>query len=731
MALTPRRDPAWAFQAYRPEATVNAKGEKIEDLFGANVFTLERMRERLPKAVYKQLLATIRSGEAVDHTIGDAVAIAMRDWAVDHGATHYTHWFQPLTGLTAEKHDSFITPTVDGRALQEFSGKDLIKGEPDASSLPSGGLRTTFEARGYTAWDPTSPAFIVENPNGTVLCIPTAFCAYTGEALDKKTPLMRSMEALSRQARRALALFGADAGVQRVTTTVGSEQEYFLIPRGFYQARPDLLACGRTLVGAAPAKGQELEDHYFGQIPDRVLAFMLEAELELYKLGVPVSTRHNEVAPAQYEIAPIFEDANVANDHQQLVMIVLQRLAPKHGLEVLLHEKPFNGVNGSGKHNNWSMSTDTGVNLLDPGESPGQNMQFMFFCTAVIRAVYRYGGLLRTSVASAGNDHRLGANEAPPAIMSVFLGEQLHEIYRKIEQQPAAQGAAADAGLMGLGVNVLPPLPKDTGDRNRTSPFAFTGNKFEFRAMGSNQSIAGPNVILNTIVAESIDHMAGELEKRTTGGESLEDALRAVIREVMRDEGAENVLFEGDNYSAEWEQEAAKRGLDNLRDTVESQENLLSDRHTELFEGYGVLSSRELASRFEIYTEQYVKTINIEAETLARLARTQLLPAALKHQQQLAETVRASEQAGGSASGARRQLDRISALVDGLDQALGELVKVNDHESPEKILDHARYMRDTVIPAMHAVREQCDAIERVLPDELYPMPTYTDMLLTR
>jgi glutamine synthetase len=708
----------------RPEALSAAA---VEDLFGCQVFTMDRMHRVLPEGVCEKLIATIERQEALDASIADAVAIAMRDWAMEHGASHYTHWFQPLTGLTAEKHESFLTPTVGGGAVAKFSGSALIQGEPDASSFPSGGLRTTFEARGYTAWDPTSPAFIYRNRNGSVLCIPTAFVAWTGEALDKKTPLLRSSQVLGREALRALRLFGSDSGVYRVVATCGAEQEYFLIDRNFYFARPDLITCGRTLFGARPPKGQELEDHYFGQIPERVLCFMLEAENELYKLGVPVKTRHNEVAPGQYEIAPLFEDANVANDHQQLTMTVLASLAPRYGLQALLHEKPFAGVNGSGKHLNWSMATNTGANLLDPGETPHQNMQFLFFCTAVIRAVHRHADLLRIAVANAANDHRLGANEAPPAIMSVFLGEQLQEIFHQIQQ--GGSSAGRPAGFMGLGVDQLPPLPMDSGDRNRTSPFAFTGNRFEFRAVGSSQSIAGPTVVLNTIVAESIDFMATELEKAVDDGAELEQALHRLIREIMQESSP--VLFEGDGYSKEWHEEAERRGLPNHPDTIEALHHLLDAKNVELFEKAGVLSQRELESRLEIYTEQYVKALNIEAETTASIARTMILPAAIEFQERVARSVNAATAAGCDPEGARALLGEVCNAVSELQAALDRLERVNAPPRPASRFERAGLMRDEVLPAQKATRAVADRLEKLMPDGLWPLPTYRDLLFIK
>src|SRR5688572_5193376 len=543
---------------------VDFKKTHVKDLFGVNVFNEEVQKQRLPKPVFKALQKTVRLGVPLDPMAADAIASAMKDWAIEKGATHFTHQFQPMTGITAEKHDSFLSPNGDGTAIAEFSGKELVRGEPDASSFPSGGLRATFEARGYTAWDPSSPPYIMEAPNGATLVIPTAFVSWTHEALDKKTPLLRSMDALSAQAKRILKLFGKN--INKVFTTVGPEQEYFFIDRQFYLARPDLINAGRTLFGAPPPKGQEMEDQYFGPIPERVIACMADAETELFKLGVPVKTRHNEVAPSQYEIAPIFEDSNLATDHQQLVMEIIRKTASKYGLAALFHEKPFAGINGSGKHNNWSMSTDEGENLLNPGDTPHDNAQFLVFCSAVIRAVAKYPELLRVSVASAANDHRLGANEAPPAIISIFLGDQLQDIINQLEQGPPKSTKAG--GFMDIGVSVLPKLPKDAGDRNRTSPFAFTGNKFEFRAVGGSQSIAGPNTVLNTIVAESLDFIATRLEQATQGGKSLNAAIQELLPGIIKE--SKKVIFNGDNYTDAWHKEAEQRGLPNIRNTVDS-----------------------------------------------------------------------------------------------------------------------------------------------------------------
>ena len=603
-----RQDAITAVTNYKPlNGQWNFRDASITELFASNVFNEEVMKDRLPKPTFKALLRTIKKGEKLDPNVADAVAMAMKDWAIEKGATHYAHVFYPLTGLTAEKHDSFMNPTGDGKALAEFSGKELIQGEPDASSFPSGGIRATFEARGYTAWDPTSAAYILENPNGTTLCIPTAFCSWTGEALDKKTPVLRSMQALNKQAQRILKLFGhPDAGP--VMASAGPEQEYFLIDRNFYFARPDLLTAGRTLYGAKPPKGQEFEDHYFGAIPDRVLACMLDCERELFKLGVPVKTRHNEVAPSQYEIAPVYENANVATDHQHLIMLMLQRSAQKYGMTCLLHEKPFAGINGSGKHVNWSLGNPLG-NMLEPGDNPHDNAQFLVFCAAVIRAVHKHAELLRVAVATSGNDHRLGANEAPPAIISVFLGSQLTEVFEQIEKGTASK--SSHGGTLTVGVDTLPPLPKHAGDRNRTSPFAFTGNKFEFRAVGSSQSIAGALVVLNTIMSESLDYMATKLEAATGGDPTkLNAAVQSLLKSVITEH--KGVIFNGDGYSAEWHEEAAKRGLPNLKNTVDSLPVLLKPESVALFEKYGVLTEREVHSRYEIYMERYCKDINAE-----------------------------------------------------------------------------------------------------------------------
>jgi glutamine synthetase len=684
-------------------------------VFGLNVFSPAVQRQRLPKAVYQQLQGTLARGEAIDTSLADQIASAMKEWAMEKGATHFTHWFQPLTGSTAEKHDSFYAPTGEGTAIADFSGKELIQGEPDASSFPTGGIRATFEARGYTAWDPTSPAFILENPNGAVLCIPTAFASWTGEALDNKIPLLRSMDALSKSAIRALRLFG-DQKAGRVFTTVGPEQEYFLIDEQYYFERPDLINTGRTLFGAKPPKGHELDDHYFGSIPERILACMLDVERELAKLGVPIKTRHNEVAPNQYEVAPVFENSNVGCDHQQIVMQVLQQVARRYGLVALLHEKPFAGVNGSGKHNNWSMGTDTGDNLLEPGETPHDNLQFLFFCTAVIQAVNEHQALLRASIASAGQDHRLGANEAPPAIISIFLGAELLKVFEAIESGSADGGT--EKGFLGLGTEVLPPLPMHGGDRNRTSPFAFTGNKFEFRALGSSQSLSLPNTVLNTIVAEALDTMSSSLESALEGGKSLDDAVPSIVREVWTANKA--VVFEGDNYSDEWHAEAEQRGLANLRTTPDALPWLVEDGAVRVFSDYSVLSRRELESRYEVQVEQYVVKVNIEAETAASIARTMLLPAAVRH----LELLRAAE--------VPALIDETSALVDEFVTAIQALEQANaHHQGEEGSLDHAAYMRDTVLPAMDRVRDVADRLEKVVADDLWPLPKYEEMLFIK
>jgi len=686
-------------------------------VFGANVFSPAAQRRRLPKHVYKALQRTLARGEALDTSLADAVAQAMKEWAMEKGATHYTHWFQPLTGSTAEKHDSFYGPAGDGTAIAEFSGKELIQGEPDASSFPTGGIRATFEARGYTAWDPTSPAFILENPNGALLCIPTAFTSWTGEALDHKIPLLRSMDALSGAAIRALEELGVE-DAQRVFTTIGCEQEYFLIDEQYFFERPDLVTTGRTLFGAKPPKGHELDDHYFGSIPERVLAYMLEVELELAKLGVPIKTRHNEVAPNQYEVAPIFENSNVGADHQMITMQIMQNTARRYGLVCLLHEKPFAGVNGSGKHNNWSMGTNTGLNLLDPGDTPAENLQFLFFCAAVIQAVNKHQALLRASIASAGQDHRLGANEAPPAIISIFLGAELEKVFGAIaagKVQPSKPGS-----FLGLGTPVLPPLPLHGGDRNRTSPFAFTGNKFEFRALGSNSSPAFPNTVLNTIVAESVDDLTDKLKAALKGsGATLEKAVTSIAKGVWA--ANKQIVFDGDGYSEAWHKEAEKRGLANLRTTPDALPWLVEKQTVAAFKKYKVLSKRELEARYEVFTEQYVMTINIEAEMEASIGRTMLIPASVRYLNEL------------RASGFDELVGEIEPLIKELHFAQLKLEDANLDEnhtdgSPQK---EAVYMRDTVIPAMEDVRDVSDRLEKLVADDLWPLPKYSEMLFIK
>ncbi len=665
-----------AINAYRATGpSWNFRETPTSAIFGSNVFNDAEMKSRLPKAVYKVLQATIKQGKPIDPSIADAVALAMKDWAIEKGATHYAHVFYPLTGLTAEKHDSFLTPTGDGDAIAEFSGKELIQGEPDASSFPSGGLRATFEARGYTAWDPTSPAYVLDNPNGTTLCIPTAFCSWTGEALDKKTPLLRSMQAVDKQARRVLALFG-HKDIGQVTASAGPEQEYFLIDRNFYFARPDLVMTGRTLFGAKPPKGQEFEDQYFGAIPERVLACMLETERELFKLGVPVKTRHNEVAPSQYEIAPVYENANIATDHQQSIMQMLTRVATKYGMACLLHEKPFAGINGSGKHVNWSLGCRLG-NLLDPGDTPHDNMQFLVFCAAVIRGVHRHGDLLRAVVASSANDHRRpGPNEAPPAIISIFLGDQLTDVFEQIEQGKLTGSKAI--GTLTVGVDTLPPLPKHAGDRNRTSPFAFTGNKFEFRAVGSSQSIAGPLVALNTIVAESLDFVAAELEKATGGDPArLPGAVAALLQRIITDHKA--VIFNGNGYSQEWHDEAHRRGLPNLRSSPEALGVLLDPKTIALFGSYGVLSEREVRSRYEIYMERYCKDIHTEASSALQITKTMILPAGYRYQGELVDTASKLKALGREVH--MGTLEKLTRLVGDLEQKIEALEAVAEHHA--------------------------------------------------
>jgi glutamine synthetase len=682
--------------------------------FGENVFSAAVQKERLSKDTFKNLQNVLDKGEALDSSLADEVAEAMKDWALEKGATHFTHVFQPLTGLTAEKHDSFFGPSGDGTAVAKFKGSELIQGEPDASSFPTGGVRATFEARGYTAWDPTSPAFILENPNGALLCIPTAFASWTGEALDAKIPLLRSMDALSRSAIRALRLLG-DEESERVFTTVGPEQEYFLIDEQYYFERPDLVTTGRTLFGAKPPKGHELDDHYFGAIPERILACMLDAETEMAKLGIPVKTRHNEVAPAQYEIAPIFENSNVGSDHQQLLMQVLQNVARRYGLVCLLHEKPFAGVNGSGKHNNWSMGTNEGHNLMEPGDTPADNTNFLFFCSAVIQAVNKHQGLLRASVANIGQDHRLGANEAPPAIISIFLGAELEKAFESIAS--GSGDGNTEAAILELGSDVLPNLPMDGGDRNRTSPFAFTGNKFEFRALGSSMSLGFPNTVLNTIVAEAVDELSDELESKLNGGGDVATAVAEVVASTYT--ANKQIIFGGDNYTDEWHAEAESRGLKNLRTTPDALPEVVSAPTVEAFDRYHVLSERELHSRYEVWVEQYVTHANIEAETTESIGRTMILPAALRHLTMI------------DAAGVSSLASTTRELVDNLIGALDALHEANAYPDGVEGLELAEYARDHQLAAMATVREAADALEGVVADDLWPLPKYSEILFIK
>ena len=694
--------------------------KSIPKLFGSMVFNDNTMRERLPKETYKALKKTIQDGKTLDITVANVVANAMKDWACENGATHFTHWFQPMTGVTAEKHDSFISPTPDGNVIMEFSGKELIQGEPDASSFPSGGLRATFEARGYTAWDPTSYAFI----KGTTLYIPTAFCSYSGEVLDKKTPLLRSMEAINDEALRILKLFGK-TDVKQVVTTVGPEQEYFLVDKELYNKRKDLVFTGRTLFGAKPPKGQELEDHYFGSIRPRVSAFMRELDEELWKLGIYAKTRHNEVAPAQHELAPVFSTTNIATDHNQLTMEMMKRIADKHNLACLLHEKPFAGVNGSGKHNNWSISTNTGVNLLEPGKSPHDNAQFLLFLCAVIKAVDEYQDLLRLSVASAGNDHRLGANEAPPAIISMFLGDELTEILESIEND--SDYAEKPKSLMEIGVHVLPSFVKDTTDRNRTSPFAFTGNKFEFRMLGSTLNIAGPNIVLNTIVAEELGQFADILEKT----DDFALTLNTLIKETIRDH--KRIIFNGNNYTDEWVKESEKRGLLNLKSTAEAMPYFRSDKNVELFTKHKIFTKEEVYSRCDIMLENYCKVLNIEALTMVDMARKDILPAVLSYIRDLTETAGAKKALSADllCEPEQTMVAKLSSLakslykkIDGLEQAL---LGTKNYSDP---CESAEYYKSSVLTAMSELREVADELETVTAEKYWPLPTYGDLLFS-
>ena len=687
--------------------------KKVPELFGSMVFNEAVMKERLPKDAYKALKQTIRQGSALDPQIAGVVANAMKDWAIEKGATHFTHWFQPMTGITAEKHDSFISPCADGTVIMEFSGKELIKGEPDASSFPSGGLRATFEARGYTAWDPTSYAFIKDD----TLCIPTAFCSYTGEILDKKTPLLRSMQAISKEACRVLKLFGKD--VARVTTTVGPEQEYFLIDKEDYKMRPDLILTGRTLFGAKAPKGQELEDHYFGSIRPRVKAFMADLDEELWKLGIYAKTEHNEVAPCQHEMAPIFATANIATDHNQLTMEIMKRVADRHGLVCLLHEKPFEGVNGSGKHNNWSISTDKGENLLDPGSTPMENAQFLLFLTAVIKAVDEYQDLLRISVASAGNDHRLGANEAPPAIVSMYVGDELAAVIRSLVEGTDYKSAGHKS--MDIGVTTLPPIPQDNSDRNRTSPFAFTGNKFEFRMPGSSFNIACTNIMLNTAVADELMQFADELEKAA----DFEDALSKLIRRELK--AHQRILFNGNGYSPEWEIEAERRGLLNLRSTPEALVHYTDKKNVELFARHGVYTYTEIKSRQDINMEEYTKVVHIEALTMIDMLGKLIVPSCVAYSKMMAEGVAAKKSIGIEAPADAAQVKLLTEKTADLMTLKADLENVVAGE-PDGLDERAMYEHEAVIPAMEAARKVADELELKVDKKYWSMPTYADLL---
>ncbi|MCQ2519745.1 MAG: glutamine synthetase III [Lachnospiraceae bacterium] len=688
----------------------------VPELFGSKVFNDEVMKERLPKDTYKALKKTIDEGLHLQLDVANVVAHAMKDWAIEQGATHFTHWFQPMTGITAEKHDSFISPEPGGKVIMSFSGKELVKGEPDASSFPSGGLRATFEARGYTAWDPTSYAFIKDD----TLCIPTAFCSYSGEALDKKTPLLRSMQALDKSAVRVLMLFG-NSDVKRVITTVGPEQEYFLIDKEVYNKRPDIIYTGRTLFGAKPPKGQELEDHYFGTIKERVSSYMKELDEELWKLGILAKTKHNEVAPAQHELAPIFSTTNIATDHNQLTMELMKTIASRHGMACLLHEKPFAGVNGSGKHNNWSISTDTGMNLLEPGATPSQNAQFLLFLTAVIKAVDDYQELLRVSVASAGNDHRLGANEAPPAIISMFLGDELEGIVESIIN--GTDYHDKEKKLMSIGATVLPHIPQDTTDRNRTSPFAFTGNKFEFRSLGSSASISGPNVVLNTIVAEVLDQFAGELEK----ADDFEKGLNELVRRELT--AHQRIIFNGNGYADEWVKEAEKRGLANLKSTVDALPAFISDKAIEVFTKHGVYSKTELMSRYDIMLENYEKIIHIEALTMDSMVKKDIMAAAYEFEGEIAKTVKAKADAGVGTAVESKQLAKVSALVEAMTDKLEKLeADIEKGSEISEVFESAKYAREVLFEDMSELREIVDALEVLVPGKIWPYPTYGEIL---
>ncbi len=699
--------------------------DKITDIFGEQVFNDTVMKERLPEDAYKKLKKTMIERQPLDPTVAEVVASTMKNWALDHGATHFTHWFHPLTGSTAEKHDAFIVPKANGQVIFQFSGKELSQGEPDASSFPSGGLRQTFEARGYTAWDPTSPAFIRKTKLGAVLCIPTAFCSYTGEALDKKTPLLRSSEALSNSSVKMLKLLGKK-DVVFVDTVAGLEQEYFLIDRSYFLQRPDMVASGRTLFGAESYKGQSLDDHYFGAIKERVQNFMHEAEQKLYRLGIPVKTRHNEVAPGQFELAPVFEAANLAVDHNMLIMEVMEDVATKHGLKYLLHEKPFAGINGSGKHCNWSMVDSDGNNLLKPGDTPNENMQFIVFLAAIVRAVDKYAPLLRLSVGLSSNDHRLGANEAPPAIISIFLGHALNAI---VESVIAGEKPGATAsGSIKLGAEILPEIPKDNTDRNRTSPFAFTGNRFEFRALGSSQHAASPIMALNTMVADSLDYMVEQIESKMKSGSNLDSAVTAVVKQVFTDH--QRIVFNGDNYTEEWAKEAERRGLPNLKTTVDAAQTLKDESTYALYAKYNVLNKNEVDARYNIKLEKYVLKRDIEFKATIDIANTMILPAAMKHQAQLAASIAAIKSVSGSEPAEQRKsLDNVTATIESLIKSVDNLKDILAKSPHDDEMKHAEYYVNTAMPAMDNIRKYADQLESMVEDELWPLPKYREMLL--
>ena len=697
--------------------------QNIPELYGSLVFNDKVMRSKLPKDMYKALKKTIESGTHLELDVANSVAVAMKEWATENGATHYTHWFQPMTNVTAEKHDSFISPTGDGQVIMDFSGKELVKGEPDASSFPSGGLRATFEARGYTAWDPTSPAFIKD---GT-LYIPTAFCSYSGEALDKKTPLLRSMQTLDKEATNLLHIIG-NKDIKHVNTTVGPEQEYFLVDKEVYKQRKDLVFCGRTLIGAPAPKGQEMEDHYFGALKPRVAAYMHDLDVELWKLGIPAKTKHNEVAPAQHELAPVFDTTNVAVDHNQLTMEVMKKVADKHGLVCLLHEKPFEGINGSGKHNNWSMSTDTGVNLLDPGKTPAENTQFLVFLVAVIKAVDDYADLLRVSVASAGNDHRLGANEAPPAIVSIFLGDELTDILKSIENDTFFNNK--HAVQMDIGAKVLPHFTKDTTDRNRTSPFAFTGNKFEFRMLGSAASVANPNIVLNTAVAEVLAEFSATL--KDVPEDEMESAVHALLKKTIEEH--KRIIFNGNGYTDEWVEEAEKRGLYNLKTTPDALPHFIDEKNIELFTKHGIFTKEELFSRYEIWLENYYKTINIESNTLAEIIQKQVIPSVFTYVEKLADTaaVKKSVVADVSVASEAALISKLSTLADTMTKDL-ETLKADTAKAlaaSDDVLACAKAYQENVLSDMETLRKSADEAEALIPDELLPYPTYDELLFS-